>query len=300
MARGNLAIDTIFVMTVSIIAIFFLLFVFSGKLPAVGKEVYCKTFFHLATSKYFPEPVRQSQDYCVNEISNKAILIQANFKDYTRSVLSDGSTTARLGAGGIIKVNLPEDARVTFSNLTFLAKQPLANVDIDVGSDLFIEDTLANPPVNTRFSFTDNKISSELTNRVNSSAKPCLYGECEIPISVTADNNITLTDMDIEYKSCAIVDTIIAQMQLCDDKSGASATNIVCGEVAISNDCQPVSIDKPQLADRLVKENLCEQLPIETYGCGSGDKVDWTLTQLDPGQNILIEYRASTKTIAVS
>ncbi len=295
-----MAIDTIFIMTVSIIAIFFLLFMFSTKIPGVGKEVYCKTFFHLASSKVFPEPVRQSQDYCKQENKDPAIITQASPRVFTRSTLAGGATAQKIQGAGSLAIGLPEDAVVKRSNLTFFTRSTLTWLDIDVSDDGTIESSLIDPPIAEKFSIADPLISDELSAAIATAPKPCPIGECSATIAITADGNITLAGIDIDYSSCGITDTIIAQLQLCEQKTRDSGVNVICGEVAISQNCQAVQADEIAVADRLKKDNLCEQLSIERLGCGSGEKVDWNLTQLNPGENILIEYRASTKSVRAS
>ena len=298
--NGNIAIDTIFIFVVSIIAIFFLLMLFSGKFPAVGKEVYCKTFFHLASSNFFPEPIRQSQDYCTSSDKDKPIIFQANPRIYYRSTLADGSTTARISGSGVITLAIPEDARIISTNFTFFTKQTLASIELDVGSDGSVETTLLNPPSNERFSIINQQVTDEIYRQLNNSAKPCPLGECQIQMTVNAGDNVSLSGLKIEYSSCAIVSSVIAQMQLCAERTIDSAENVVCGEIAVSSGCRPAIADSSEIANRLVKENLCEQLPMESYSCGAGEKVLWQLTQINPSENILIEYRGATKQIAVS
>ncbi|MEK6968596.1 MAG: hypothetical protein AABX51_08275 [Nanoarchaeota archaeon] len=301
-----MAIDTIFIMVVSVISIFFLLFLFTGKLPGVGKEVYCKTFFHLASSKLFPEQIRQSQDYCVNSDKEKAIIYQANPRKFVRSTLADGATTARISpsivGSEILTLSIPDDARVISTNFTFFTKETLPSLEINVGNDLTTEFTLLNPDLNKRFSISDLSITDEIYRQLNLSAKPCPLGECQIPIKITAGGNVTLTGFEIQYSSCGIISTTIAQMQLCNERSGlgTSAVNIICGEIAVSSSCQAAVADNAEIAKRIIKENLCQQLPMESFGCGAGEKVMWLRTSINPAENILIEYRADTKQIAVS
>jgi len=295
-----MAIDTIFIMVVSIIGIFFLLFLFSGKFPAVGKDLYCNTFFHLASSNFFPEPIRQSQDYCTSKDKDRATIFQANPRIFTRSTLADGSTTARISGSGVIILSMPEDARIMSSNFTFFTKQNLTSLSLDVGNDGTSESTILAPPANERFAVISQQVTDEIYRQLNNSAKPCLLGECQIPMTINAGDNVTLAGMEIEYFSCGIINTAIAQMKLCNERSIDSAENIICGEIAVSSQCQPAVADSAEIAKRLMKENLCEELPMESSGCGAGEKVIWDLAQINPANNILIEYRGSTKQIAVS
>ncbi|MBU0758041.1 MAG: hypothetical protein KKF44_08270, partial [Nanoarchaeota archaeon] len=62
--KGDLTINMIFVILITIISIVLLLGVFSTKLPTFAKSIYCKTFFYIHSSAFIPKNMRADQDYC--------------------------------------------------------------------------------------------------------------------------------------------------------------------------------------------------------------------------------------------
>jgi hypothetical protein len=64
MKKGEIAINTMMVILITIISIILLLGIFSTKLPTFSKSIYCKTFFFIHSSTFVPKSLRAEQDYC--------------------------------------------------------------------------------------------------------------------------------------------------------------------------------------------------------------------------------------------
>ncbi len=64
MKKGDIAINTIFVILITIISIMLVIGLFSLKLPGFAKGLYCNTFFFIHRASFLPESIRADQDYC--------------------------------------------------------------------------------------------------------------------------------------------------------------------------------------------------------------------------------------------
>ena len=64
MKKADLTINTIFIVTITIISIVLLLSIFMGKLPVFAKKVYCNTFFYVHKATFIPRGLRADQSYC--------------------------------------------------------------------------------------------------------------------------------------------------------------------------------------------------------------------------------------------
>ncbi|MBN2422392.1 hypothetical protein JXB41_04130 [Candidatus Woesearchaeota archaeon] len=67
MKKADLAINTVFVILVTIISIILILGIFSTKLPGFAKGIYCKTFFYIHSAAFIPKGLRADQNYCISE-----------------------------------------------------------------------------------------------------------------------------------------------------------------------------------------------------------------------------------------
>ncbi len=62
--KGDITINVIMVLLITIVSILLLLGIFSAKLPTFAKSIYCKTFFFIHSSSFIPQAIRQDQTYC--------------------------------------------------------------------------------------------------------------------------------------------------------------------------------------------------------------------------------------------
>jgi len=300
--KANMSIDLIFIISISIVGIFFLLFLFSGKFPALGKEIYCKTFFHLQAARFFPENIRQSQDYCKDEANKGANAILLSVRDFKTIGLYDGATTARISGTSTIRISLPPDAQPVSTNFTFFSREPLTRIAMDAGSDGSYEGSLTTF-YGERFSVTSIDLTNAIYRTLNITPKPCPGGKCTLPITITVEGgSAVLVNSEVKYQSCALAETLIAQMVLCDEKSeeGNVKKNIICGEVAVLTNCKPENITEFNAVQKIKSNNLCSKLPKQSFDCGVGDKVSWKISEAKPGQNIIIEYLYRDRQIRVS
>ena len=63
--KGDIPINAIFAVVLTIISIVLLLMVFSSNITRFAKSIYCKTFFYVFSSTYIPRSLRADQNYCV-------------------------------------------------------------------------------------------------------------------------------------------------------------------------------------------------------------------------------------------
>jgi hypothetical protein len=76
MKKADIAINTIFVVLITIISIIMLLGLFSTMFPSFGKAMYCNTFFLIQKQSFMPQAVRADQTYCfTNKTFSKPTMI---------------------------------------------------------------------------------------------------------------------------------------------------------------------------------------------------------------------------------
>lgn len=102
MRNGEITINVIMVMFISIVSIGLLLGLFSTKLPSFAKSIYCKTFFFIHSSTFMPKSVRQDQSYCNSQQALETVILS---NETTLNVTLIGYMTACWEKGEFGKYN---------------------------------------------------------------------------------------------------------------------------------------------------------------------------------------------------
>ncbi|MFH1591521.1 MAG: hypothetical protein ABIC95_06365 [archaeon] len=306
--EGDIAINTIFVIFVAAISILLLIALFAGKLPTFAKTIYCKTFFRIQSSTYFPEAIRVDTDFCASEgrMGSHYIFKQ---EDVLRE-FSDGQQVFRHQGSGVDGY-LSAPLTVPNSEILDATAEVVVLESIGLGDPVTLSFNVGDRTIPPRsiLAFPVNEpIRVNFATFLETAMAACTGPECEFDLNFWYGSTnpaygirYAVQNLEITYERCFVKEEIIAGMLACYEKAsyGERRTSLICDELTLDPSCEEsYPITDATVATTLWENGLCEVL---TNGdvC-LGDNVDFELDEVTKRTNVLIEYIGDTRHIRVS
>jgi hypothetical protein len=298
LARGEFSINMVFILLITIISITLLISMFGYKLPGFGKDLYCKTFFHVYSSTMIPQGMRVDKRYC-NIGPAIGVVELAPIEDRLLT-FADGSESKQV-VNEILNVQL-DSKNVTFASISFsVFDNDPRSVDVDVGGDGSVEDSFTLTIANTPY-------EADLTDAVRSYVEQT--GNLIVPIAVidSAGLGMQVHELKVDQLRFFPHEQLVGGMLACWELAeyGRLQEDLVCVEITIPNDFKSSGmdtiIDESEITKVLVESEGCDILPNPDGdpSCGDENSIDWYILDLKDVSNILIEYNSLRKSIVVS
>ncbi len=297
--KANIAIDTLFIILISIISIFLLLSLFSLQVPVFAKEMYCKTFFYIHSSTFIPRALRQDQDYCKEFQAMENYVVKP--KSYFIREFSDGERTKKLVFDGkkdyIVKIRI--NGNLTLSYIDFSISGNTNYVRFDACNDGNFGWNLTE--LIPEKEFRPNNLFSE---KFKDCFKMCRSFPCDVPIRISGENGyIIVSNLEVSLLKCFINEELASNIVACWEKAnfGDYSKNIICKSLTLKK-CNFKSEDVSEAeVTRILKEKgLCSVIGNSDFDCGDSDNIEFNITRIRPNDIILIEFLKDKKLIRVS
>ena len=107
----------------------------------------------------------------------------------------------------------------------------------------------------------------------------------------------------IGKEGCNLENETFVHMMSCWEKVnyGNYSKAFICRELIPYKNCTNISTSELNITAIIKEQRICELLPNNDYlNCGDEDRIDYTLKEIGPGINILIEYDNQTRKLKVS
>lgn len=300
--KADIAINTIFVVALSIISILFLIFVFSTKFSTFGKDIYCKTFFYIHSSTFMPESLRAEKSYCQE---NKGFRTEQITREIEHlNTFGDGKSSMIIKKSPAQNfLRLPKDAEVTSFKYSLSSNSDVENMFIaiyvgDLSKNFTVDVPLFNPKLSPS-SFGGEYSAAGF----NSYISECTNDFCDIPLRIYLNGtDLKIFNIDVTYKKCFVEEHIIAEAVACykEVNFGEYTKDKICVELSISPTCQKKYMDQAEATAILQRDGYCEVLPNSDYDCGESDALNWDIGTELPGHNVMVKFNSLTKQIEVS
>ncbi|MCX6710352.1 MAG: hypothetical protein NTV63_05385, partial [Candidatus Woesearchaeota archaeon] len=176
--KGDIAINAVMIGLITIASIFLLLMLFSLRMPAFAKQMYCKTFFHLHSASFMPEALRQDQDYCREQTALETYEIKP--QDVIMRGLLNGGTSRRfdfIASNQFFQIGI--EKKMEISKFSFALSGNASSIKIDVCPDGIIDFNITDMVPERKY-YTDKALFDAF---VNCSAK-CHSFPCNVDFQI--------------------------------------------------------------------------------------------------------------------
>ncbi|MEM0231220.1 MAG: hypothetical protein QXS55_00890 [Candidatus Woesearchaeota archaeon] len=290
--RAEITISAIFGGLTAVLAIVLLISFFSFQMPVFAKQVYCKTFFYVASASFLPSGIRQSSDYC-REFSMLHFIEVKPIRVFVKR-FADNSTTFTSNGESTFYFILPINS--TLTGFSFSARAESGSAEFYIcgskNADWQIEGAVPSKYYTSPGSLVKNL--AECSSKCK--AYPCILN-----VSVRSSGKVWIKDLSLTYKDCPLLEAIAASTISCWESAnfGSYSENIPCAAILIRN-CPPLNINESTLTKYLRDNGLCGAISNLDYECGDSDDIEWNLTSIHPQGSILIEFLNNSKKIRIS
>lgn len=296
--KGDITIDAMFGAFIGLVTIILLVSFFSLQMPTFAKEIYCKTFFYVASASFMPSGIRQDSSYC-REFSMLETEYVKPQKVFVKTI-SEGSSSKliKLYPAGWeqLEILLPENR--TIEDFSFSAMGNLSNFSAGI----------CGPPDDWNVSqmVPSRKYSSpkDMLKSAKECASKCSSFPCPITLNISGENGIVvISDISLAYRKCLLEEEIASNILACWEKAnrGQYSKGIKCKALVVSN-CETTGISEQSITEYLKQQGLCRIIGNTGSDpeCGESDDILWEIVNLKPDGSVLIEFVNSTKKIRVS
>lgn len=291
--RGDISISLIMILFITIVSITLLIGVFGTKLPGFGKELYCRTFFHVYSSTFIPSKIRVDQSYCKEEAFMGFTWLNKEVNYITS--FSDGGNSKNV-SNDLVYIQLETDSVVSAFMSMSVLDDTTQNIEIDVGDD------------GVDFSFDLNSSDSPEVINFTDSLNSYLASSSQllVPIMVSG-NNVVLHELGIEYEKYFVKEEILANIIACWQLAelGKSSKDMLCSEIIIPEELRGSThmvVSEEDITDMLMEEELCNIFSNNDVNpdCGDENNLEWGINDISNIFDISIEYKASERKVVVS
>ncbi len=295
--KAEFAVNTTFVLFVSIIGILALIAFFSYFYPEFSMKIYCNTLSNIRVNALLPEKVTVSNPSC-KEKKDRIESAEITREMETEAYFNDGKSSIpfnfSLQNTYTLWVTIPPDS--TIEKAVFI----LRNLDAQP-KEFFITAGTFSSPITAEHEKSIDFGEALKSFRIQECSSPD-SGKCIFPIIITAKTGSAIAaGLSVNYTSCFPEQILLANAIRCYETGQENKKDVLCREFIIAENCGKIKIDEKAATKYLQENNLCGALSNnDAYGdCGSKDSLRWSINFINPKSSILIKYDGETDSVIV-